>query len=205
MNLDAALTDMQDRFNLSGDLITFAAEDTYSGFDGGEGTFPGGSLWTVEGQVLYALTRALKARRVCELGTLHGASATHLAAAIVANGTGQVDCIDPWEGAGTLIAPEVRVVCRLTFTRGEVWLSQQKNKSLSLIFEDGLHDEDTIEKVGNLAKSKLRPGGMLVSHDAAHATAGEHVCEGLRRTGLDFTVYAIEPSDCGLAIWQRSL
>ena len=202
MNLADALTDIEARCDLT-DLHVYAAEDTYGGFDGGAGTSPGGSLWTVEGQVLYALVRALGGS-VCELGTLHGASAAHLAAAVRANRYGMAYCIDIWEGAGSLIPADLRPYCRQQFMRGQDWLAKQKNASLALIFEDADHDETMGETVRRLAQTKLIPGGLLVSHDAAHASAGAHVCEGLRRAGLDFTVYLIEPSDCGLALWQRS-
>ena len=185
------------------DLTAYAAEDTDSGWDRGAGAYPVGSLWSVEGKTLYALTRAIGATRACELGTHYGASANHLAAALAANGGGLLTCIDIWGGAGSMIHDDLRPQIEQVFMPGQDWLRRQPERSLDLIYEDADHDEGMIATVGDLARTRLRPGGLLISHDAAHATAGEHVRAGLQRAGLDYLVVLTHPSDCGLAIWRK--
>jgi predicted O-methyltransferase YrrM len=85
----------------SGRFAGFAREDRHGGWDHGTGTFPKGSIWRGEGQVLYALVRSLRPRSIADLGTHVGASATHLAAAIDANGLGRLTSVD--HGFGNLL------------------------------------------------------------------------------------------------------
>ena len=88
-------------------LIAYADEDEIGGYPE---RWPGGSLWSVEGQTLYALTRALKPARVVEFGTWQGCSGSHLAAALVANEHGTLVCVDPYPPAIDVFAPELRGV-----------------------------------------------------------------------------------------------
>jgi predicted O-methyltransferase YrrM len=82
MNLQQAFKAIGKAFDLDAEkLQAFAEQDKYTGWDEGKGEFPVGSLWTVEGQVLYALIRMLKPKNIMELGVNYGASTCHIAAA----------------------------------------------------------------------------------------------------------------------------
>ena len=62
-------------------LYQYAMSDTLGGYhiDESQRRWPMGSLWGVEGQILYALVRILKPRRVVQIGGWVGCSAMHLA------------------------------------------------------------------------------------------------------------------------------
>src|SRR3990167_10454525 len=95
MHLHSALEQIASAYSLDANaLIAYAAEDLETGWDHGEGEWPTGSIWQVEGQVLYALVRALKPARVLELGTWYGCSATHILQALEANGYGALLVLD---------------------------------------------------------------------------------------------------------------
>jgi predicted O-methyltransferase YrrM len=102
MTLDDVATRLAPVIELDrGAFGRFAREDRHGGWDHGAGTFPKGSIWRVEGQVLYALVRALRPRYVADLGTHAGASATHLVAAVEANRFGRLVSVD--RGFGDLL------------------------------------------------------------------------------------------------------
>jgi len=205
------------------ELIAYAGEDTLGGyhFDPVEARFPIGSLWGVEGQVLYALVRHLKPETVVEIGGWAGASASHLALAVQRNGSGKVISVDSYIGdsAGTvgaahgqLIPPALKTFVELVNADGRVWLAAQKAKSIGLIFEDADHSPDLVMELSRLALAKLKVGGYLVNHDAGHVQAyypngnvtpspvGQNVQDGLSRAGANFRAYLAAPSDCGLAV-----
>lgn len=196
------------------DLIAYAAEDAHGGYDGGHGTMPNGSLWTVEGKTLYALIRATRPQTVVEIGTHRGASANHIAEALRANGGGHLITIDI-QGGGDLIADHLREYVTLLTADGLGWLMVQDDASVDFLYEDSSHGADMCAGVGMLAKRKLSPGGVFATHDAAHDFAilstgrisspvGAEIRMGLSRAGIDYRVYLSEPSDCGLAIWRQS-
>lgn len=90
---------------VDGDIVMrYAREDSHGGWDHGDGSFAKGSIWRAEGRLLYGLVRALRPRRVADLGTHAGASATHLAAALEANGRGRVTTVDRGFGHILLLA-----------------------------------------------------------------------------------------------------
>ena len=79
MQLHDALRAIAQQFDLPGhELIAYAAEDPHDGWDLGKGSWVSGSVWTVEGKVLYAMVRALKPQEVIEFGTAQGCSSTHI-------------------------------------------------------------------------------------------------------------------------------
>lgn len=215
MNLHDTLRAIAADWHFDADaLIAYAAEDTWGGYDGGHGTMPNGSLWTVEGKTLYALVRATRPQAVVEIGTLRGASANHIAEALRANGEGHLLTIDI-SGGGDLIADDLRPYITQLTADGLGWLMGQADASIDLLYEDSSHGTDMCAAVGMLAKRKLAPDGWFVTHDAAHDFAilssgrisspvGAEIRAGLSRAGIDYRVYLSEPSDCGLAIWRQS-
>src|SRR5688572_10960959 len=98
MNLSDALHALAEQLNLDADsLLAYANEDAVGGFhaDAAQSKWQVGSIWGVEGQVLYALTRALKPQSIAEFGVNAGCSSTHFLSALEANGQGELHSIDP--------------------------------------------------------------------------------------------------------------
>lgn len=212
MNLSEALNliAQQTGFNAS-KLHFYADEDTLGGWDfvAKYQRFPSGSIWGVEGQVLYALVRALKPKRVAEIGAWHGCSASHLAAAVKRNGKGEVVSVDDGSeinsvGAhGDMIPTDLRSWVKLVRSDGAAWLEKQPNGSIDLLFEDDNHRAEEVETISRLAIAKLSDGGILVDHDTADHPTGVEVRKGMENAGIPYQRYLIEPSNCGIAIWRK--
>lgn len=216
MLFDEAIHDMAERFGLDpDDLLNFSYEDEHSGWDGGVGDWPIGSLWTVEGRVLYALIRAFRPQTVIEIGTHVGCSTTHIASALKMNGSGQVITFDtatlinvPGSDQeyrqGDLIPPELWPVVELVHGDGVQYIELDLLEA-DFIYEDGDHSEEGVNRVWKAGVPKLTPGGVIVSHDAAHWLVGEAIRNGIRNAGYEPTIYAIRPSDCGLGVYRKPL
>lgn len=191
------------------DFIPLASEDPFPnmGWDLGEGDAPVGSLWSVEGRILYALIRAAKPTSVIELGTHAGASTVHIASALDANGSGKLTSVDNRSHPdpvkiGELVPDELRKLVTFKDADGIEYLKTRRR--VDFIFEDMLHSSEQVEAIANLAKEKLSVGGFLVVHDAAHFIVGSNIQAGLEAAGLEPLIVLPEPSDCGLAIWRKS-
>lgn len=207
--LNIALTQIANAFQLDArKLIDHAAQDPHGGYhaDYDDG-FPSGSLWRVEGQALYAIVRTLKPQNVLELGTWHGASATHLLQGLVDNGQGGLTCIDSRAYGditiGDMIPDGLRSRVTIHQTTFEQHLATLEPNSYDFIFEDGMHETPQVTSIWKAAKRLLRLGGMIVSHDAMHPIAGEAVREGIARAGHETTNVLIAPADCGFALWRK--
>ena len=184
-------------------LEAYAAQDMHGGVDDG---WPNGSLWQSEGRALYALVRALGAERVVELGTWHGCSASHIAQALADAGQGgMLDSVDIWTEAGDRIPDDLRPVIRFHHTDMCAWALEQAvaGADYDLIYEDGEHDTLSVAQVWALAERLLRPGGVIVSHDALHSAVGAAVRAGIEASGLTPVYVQLGGSDCGMAIWRR--
>lgn len=219
--LSSALNTIGLTFDLSPhDLISYAALDPHGGYHAAyEDGFPTGSLWRVEGRVLYALTRALRPETALELGTWHGASATHILQGLHDNGENDgstLDCVDNRAYGditiGDMIPLDLRLYATIHAKSLEEFIeyvapSVSQGYGYDFIFEDAMHTVEQVELVWKHAAQLLRPGGMIISHDAMHTVAGEVVREGIARAGYGDEVIKvlIEPSDCGLALWRKSL
>lgn len=213
MNLPDTLTLIAQQLNLDPtDLIAAAKEDYQTGWDNGNGAFPIGSLFGVEGQTLYALIRVLKSENIYELGTHYGASTTHLALAVHANGVGRVTSVDMMTNVdgtsnpvGGMVPPDLRAYVDFVHDDAIARLATCAVESVDFIFEDLMHHAADCEQVGKLAQVVLKPGGVLVAHDAAHRIVGKAVRDGYFEAMGDFGLYLTEPSDCGLLIWKKPL
>lgn len=186
-------------------LEAYAAQDQIGGVDTGWYT---GSLWSGEGKALYALARALNVNRAVEFGTWRGCSAAHIARALAdahRDDYGVLECVDVWEGAGADVPAELRPyilnihvdMCGFAEEAVEIGAKYE------LIFEDGPHDAESVSTIWTLAPTLLMPGGVIVSHDALHQTAGPHVRAGIAASGLTPVYLSVGGSDCGLAVWRR--
>jgi predicted O-methyltransferase YrrM len=229
MELNEVLTHIAAQIHADpNELIAYAQEDDLGGFhvDPDQSRFPMGSLWGVEGQILYALTRHLKPETIVEIGGWAGASASHFALAVIANGYGKIISVDNHVGGmdhGHLLTDEFRKYVTLINANGQDWLRQQPNGSIGLLFEDADHSTPLVAELSSLGLQKLAPGGILANHDAAHdfyhdgnsvmalrndvnfrpatgSDVGRAVRDGLAQANAHFTPYLAAPSDCGLAI-----
>jgi predicted O-methyltransferase YrrM len=192
-------------------LISYAYDDPHGGYHAWyEDGFPIGSMWRVEGQALYALIRALRPVKVLELGTWHGCSATHALQALHDNGYGVMECVDASVYGGIVIGDMIpehlryRVEIHQTTFEDALEIALKQGYRYDFIIEDGMHEAPQVAFVWETAKSLLSPGGVIVSHDAMHETAGPAVQEGLAAAGFDdYTSILISPADCGLAVWRK--
>lgn len=213
ISLNAALIRIASHLKLDPvELAEYAKEDTIGGYhaDESQRQWPVGSLWAVEGQILYALVRALKPKLCLELGTYHGCSATHIASAIKRNDNGGwLVCVDNGHDAphapaiGHLIPDSVRDVIELV-DKDIVEYVKSAAGWVGFIYEDGFHSLEQVEAVWHEIQRLLIPGGVAVSHDSCHFIVGDNVSEGIRRAGvMDAAHHLVSPSDCGLAIWRK--
>lgn len=205
VTLEQALTSIALYLNTdAAALIRYANEDPHDGWDEGRGSWPVGSLWQVEGQVLYALVRALSIQNAVELGTRYGCSATHIAEALKANGAGKLTTVDLYVHGETELRIPSHLGDYVDHVRGEaVSYIASVDDAPDLIFEDLDHSAPTVAAVAGIAQKRLKPGGLLVVHDAMHFVVGEAVRKGLEMADLPARMWLISPSDCGLAIWMK--
>lgn len=196
MNLHKGLTVIAGHLNLdAAALISYAKEDTVGGGDPG-GKWESGSVWSVEGQILYALTRALKPQRVIEIGTWAGCSASHFLAALNANGEGELYSFDltPVHGNGPALDRQ-----RWHFVQAEAeqWLTEHR-MTADLVFEDATHETEDTERLLR-AIVKCRPS-LIISHDVMHVRVGPQVRQAWDSVfGDGYHTIRVDPSDCGLA------
>lgn len=201
MTLEQALTAIAEQLNLdAAELIGYAHEDYFTGWDNGTGQFPVGSLFGMEGQILYALVRATGATQVLELGTHVGASTAHIALAMHKRGVGRITTVDVQQGAGGMIPSDLLEHVTFVNTDAVAYLATVESKSAHIIFEDLWHSSESCEAVGRAAKRVLAPGGLLISHDAEHPIVGADVRAGYDAAGIEYKTYLVPPSDCGLLI-----
>lgn len=216
MTLDDALNHISHVFSIltPADVIPFAAQDPHGGYHSAyDDGFPTGSLWRVEGQFLYALVRALKPQTALELGTWHGASATHILQGLKDNGFGRLDYVDNRAYGDIVIGgmiPRDLLVYSMpheTSLEREIEIALKYKYRYDFIFEDAMHTVEQVELVWGAAERLLNPGGMIISHDALHPIAGPVIREGIARAGYadKAMTMLIEPADCGFAVWRKPL
>lgn len=190
-------------------LLPYAEADSIGGYhpDPSQRQWGSGAIWAVEGQILYALIRALKPVNVVEIGSGTGCSTNHIASALKEND------IEQFEHVGHVVTldrgntPAIHdfLQAYVTVLAGDAihLLELMANNSLDFILEDADHSEEMCYRVGELAKTKLAPGGVLLAHDAAHFGVGADVRAGFTRAGVLGRVYLTEPSDCGWMVWRK--
>jgi predicted O-methyltransferase YrrM len=212
MNIEQALIDIGMKNDLDPDaLIAYAYEDGIGGYHSiaSLAKWPCGSIWEVEGRVLYALVRATRPQITAEIGVFLGCGSSHIAAALQKNGSGKHHGLDTHQrqrvsekdyDTGGLIPPDLRAYVTLHYEDGMGWIKQHK---VDFIFDDGNHSASATREAWELAAKQLKPGGFIVTHDATHFLAGKAVQEGLNLSGLPYQLYSIQPSDCGLALWRK--
>jgi hypothetical protein len=160
-----------------------------------------GAIFEVEGKTLYALIRALQPDTVVEIGSGTGCSATHISSALRDNGHGHMTTVD--RGNTPQIPDEYHPYVTIQPGDGINYLALQPDNSIDFLLEDADHSTELCHAIGELAKTKLKPGGVLIVHDAAHWAVGSAIKAGYDLAGLDFRVFLTEPSDCGWLVWKR--
>lgn len=192
-------------------LSEYAAHDPHGGYhaDYDDG-FPSGSLWRVEGQFLYSLVRLLKPASVLELGTWHGASATHILQGLKDNGGGGLDYVDNRAYGDIVIGGMIPkdllgyAMPHATSLEKAIEDGIKYKRKYDFIFEDAMHTAEQVEFVWRAADRLLNPGGVIISHDAMHPIAGPIVRAGITAAGFeDAHTILLSPSDCGFAYWQK--
>ena len=206
MNLDNALSALAAFLKLdAAELHEYARADNLGGWhpDEAQRQFAVGSLFAVEGQALYALVRALRPARVLELGVNHGASTTHLMSALHTNGSGKLTSVDIWGGAGYAIPDSLKPLVNLVYADALEAIAALDDNSVDFVFEDLLHGDEQTRLIIEALQPKLTPGAVVVHHDSEHGDDGVKVRAGIATAGIsDYVSVLIEPSDCGLAVWQ---
>lgn len=210
MQFDDALIAVSEYLSLDvAALREYAAEDDLGGWTY-LGAWPGGSIWDVEGRMLYAITRAMQTANAFEAGTKWGCSTAHILSAMKANKAGALTSVDlgidpdiPPDGYGSLIPKALRK--RWTFKAGlraEEFLDADQTP-FDFAYEDTDHTVPTT--VAILSRLKARESiKVIMSHDVCHPWVGYALREAWNTVfGDTWRPLCIEPSDCGLAIWRR--
>lgn len=226
MNLEVTLLTLAAHLQVdSDDLLEYAKEAqalTIGGYHWNQREnvqgWQSGSLWEVEGQMLYILTRFVKPDIAVEIGGFWGCSASWVAAALKRNGGGKMYSVDSGvlnADHGSRISADLRPYVELVNAEGSQWLGARPDNSIGLVFSDADHSIETTQRIAVIGWQKLTPGGMWVEHDAGHdwAILGDgtripsdvatKVRTALQMAGIPFRVYLTEPSDCGLGIARK--
>jgi len=197
-------------------LLPLAEADAIGGFhpDPSQRQWGMGAIFGVEGQTLYALIRALKPETLVEIGSGTGCSATHIASALHDNRAfyarldihvkpgGHLTTVD--RGNTPAIPADLLEYVTIHAGDGIDYLALLPDSSVDFILEDADHTTEMCHAIGELVKTKLKPGGVLLVHDIAHWGVGADIRRGYDLAGMEVRRYLIEPSDCGWGVWQRA-
>lgn len=184
-------------------LMPLAEKDDIGGFhpDPAQRKWDMGAIFDVEGRTLYAVIRALQPDTVLEIGSGTGCSATHICSALRDNKHGHMTTVD--RGNTPQIPADLNPFVTIQPGDGISYLALQPDNSIDFLLEDADHTTELCHAVGELAKTKLRPGGVLFVHDIEHFAVGAAIRAGYDLAGMDVRRYRTDPSDCGWGVWQR--
>ena len=188
----------------AGELLAYAEEDgEIGGYDPNGSKWRGGSVWEVEGRMLYALVRALRPETIVEIGSLHGCSASHMAAACLRNGFGTVYAVDPCLDFSRV---DPGLMTRLVPVRRD-FFEWELPERIDFVFEDGAHEKGFTGRALKRLAPNLPEGAAVFCHDirriefSAHLPAEFAEAMGGGETGSAL----ISPADCGLGYSRRTL
>lgn len=201
ISLNVALDKIAAYLNLDAEqLRDYAQEDTVGGWHENKtlAKWIVGSVWEVEGQILYALVRALKPARSLEVGYFYGCSLSHMAEALMANGAGAIETVDKYPMAE--IPDRYTSIARLIRADAFQW---QWNGGYDFVFEDAAHSNHLAAHIWQEFNAHAPSGAVIVSHDSEHYLVGQAVREGLETVTHDYLSLLVDPGRCGLAIWRK--
>ena len=179
-------------------LSSFLNEDAIGGYLGA-GDWPKSCIREPEGKLLYAITRSLKPETILEFGTNLGCSTSHFNAALEANQSGRIITVDTDQSRRKITSPQIKPV-----QQDGITYSTSIDFPLDLIFHDGPHLEQFTFQILKNCLPRLKPGGLILAHDACHPEFGSDVREGMTRAlGSNFICLTIPPSECGLGCWRK--
>ena len=202
MTLKNALKQLARWYGINaGELIQYASEDTLLG--GVEGN-PMGTSYAVDGHLLYALVRYCQPGRILEIGTDHGGSAKHMAAACQRNGKGHIWTLDinPDTGDGVTDADADWIT--QIIDDATTWVAAYDGLPFDFIFEDGDHIEPFSYAVYKHLPRILKRGGFILSHDIS-SWVGARIMAGIRKGGVAMEhvhVVTPDPSPLGFSVYQ---
>ena len=204
LSLSDALNRVSKAFRLNcDDMARYAGDDNIGGRD-----LPwNGKLWGTasifsnEAKILYSLVRAMRPINVLEIGTHKACGTAHIAAALVANGIGElvtVD-IDPVYSKDVLALPvEYRDVT--TFIAGDALTIPLPQSDF--VFDDGAHNYLFSKAIAKRIKA-IGPK-VVVSHDAlCPEWGGPMVRAWNEEFGSDWLGIEVHGCRAGLAIWME--
>ncbi len=181
------------------DLLRYAGEDVIGGYhaDPHQQRWYCGSMWEVEGQILYALVRALQPDSVLEVGSFLGCSATHMLEAMAVNEKGHLTSVDIDGSAGRLIPLSLRSRWTLVVARAQDYIGQDSVQA-QIVLEDGPHDVEQTSEILRAVKDHI-DYRICLSHDGAHFLVGKNIQEAHQQVFGSVGTLLVEPSDCGFA------
>lgn len=221
MNLTKALELLAETYDLPfGEMEEAALMDNIGGYhpDPEQATFPIGSMFGAEGQVLHALTYAIKPKAVVNLGVFSGCSVLHIATALARNYDEDkrknkahpvLYAVDKnLEQRNLDIINHPAVINHVQWIEADAtdyMENEIPSKRIDLVFEDLEHDTETTALVWKHAMAKVKKNGFVISHDAEHWLVGEAVRVGIMLSGIKEApvMFTPAPSDCGFAIWRN--
>lgn len=208
VDLPSTLADMAVYLSLPFDTLCGYTEN-YPYRDVPSGDFPHSAIWNGEGALLYALVRELKPRRILELGTHSGGSATVMATAVDKNGLERgypyipIDCVDINPEAGWLIPEKLRNYLYINIIDIDEWIDCRDATAYDFIYEDAAHSFYQVQHVYQNLAMLLKPGGVIVSHDTLCPGVGEYVRGGMQAAGVSgWREYQINDSQVGLSVFK---
>ena len=184
------------------EMLDYALQDSLGGED--TGNWPAGSIWSCDGQMLYALIRAARIEDVLEFGTGHGCSTAHIAKALHDNGRGAIITLDKPDSVD-LISYHVPEPYNTRVMRvledGLSWV-RRSGGQFDLVFEDGPHTSEFTKGAIESSLPHLRPGGFVIVHDV-YGPHGHQVWPGFRAALPDAKRIAVGPRYCPSARLSR--
>lgn len=178
-------------------LKNYILEDDIGGYPD---KWESGSIWEIEAQLLYALTRILRPAIIVEFGTFRGCSTEHFLKALDANRKGKIYTVDIIEVRNKKVRDHPRAC---VIKEDGIIFSKKINFEVDIIFEDGPHSTKFTQNVIKNCLPHLASKGLLLIHDVCHPDVSKKVTKGLERVIGDFHKVLIEPSDSGLGYWRK--
>lgn len=185
-------------------LLAYTQEAPYAAKRPDGHPWPSGTGSENEKRILYAITKALQPETVIDVGTRWGSMTLQILSASPKSRVISIDIEKTIHGGGQPVGRFIpkQYEYEQLFTDATRWFAVT-NEQANLIFEDTAHNEETTYGIYKRITEILTPGGVVISHDAAHPKFKGAVVNGIRMAGIEPNVYLVEGDSCGLAIWRK--